>query len=198
MAGLIHDQIKLALSKERLEAARALVHTSPTEGQQRAGNYSKGHIHWKGLRVSIENPKGSTRSGKDKGGTAWSVQMKHDYGYFKGIIGKDKDHLDVFIGPHLDSELIHVINQSNADGSFDEHKTVLGAHSKQQAKEVYLSNYADGWNRCLSVIPMTLAQFKKWTDKGRVKEMAEEVIKQALTEEIFRQKWAEMNEPERF
>jgi hypothetical protein len=176
---LIDAQIKLALSRSRLEAARAMVHTAPTEAQIQAGNYAKGHVHWKGLRVSIENPRGATRSGTASDGAKWSVVMKHDYGYFKGIKGKDKEHLDVFIGPHLNSELVHVVNQRNTDGTFDEHKVVLGAQSKEQAKRVYLANYSDGWNGCHSVIPMTLAQFKKWTDKGKVTAMAEEVVKTA-------------------
>ena len=171
---------KVALSKSRLAAARALVHVTPSKAQQAAGNYAMGHVHWKGLRITIENPVGSTRAGVNKKGVPWSTTMKHDYGYFKGIKGKDKDHLDVFVGPHLDSELLHVINQVEpGTDKFDEHKVVVGCHSAAKAKKLYLDNYSDGWTGFHSCIPMTLAQFKKWTAKGKVTEMAEEVVKKA-------------------
>ena len=90
-----HQRLKQALSTGQLAEARQHVHTSPTEAQQRAGNYAKGHVHWKGLRVSIENPRGSTRSGTDADGATWSIKMKHDYGYFRGIIGKDLSEIEL-------------------------------------------------------------------------------------------------------
>src|SRR5690606_38745403 len=37
----------------------------PTDGQKEAGNYKLGHARWNGLDLSIENQKGSTRSGTD-------------------------------------------------------------------------------------------------------------------------------------
>ena len=51
-----------------------------------------------GFDISIENPLGSTRSGTDRNGKKWSVEMPVDYGYFKGTTGADKDHIDVMIG----------------------------------------------------------------------------------------------------
>ena len=44
------------------EAARD-VEKSPSKAQQEAGNYKKGHVNVQGFDISIENPKGSTRSG---------------------------------------------------------------------------------------------------------------------------------------
>ena len=41
----------------------AHAHPNPTEGQQRAGNYRKGHVKAHGLDVTIENAKGSIRRG---------------------------------------------------------------------------------------------------------------------------------------
>ena len=30
--------------------------------------------------------------------------MRHHYGYIRGSVGKDKDHVDVFIGPEAERE----------------------------------------------------------------------------------------------
>ena len=76
----------------------------PSEAQKTAGNYRKGHVSYKGLDITIENPRGSERSGTDKAGKPWSVVMEHPYGYIRGTQGRDKDHLDVFIGPDTESD----------------------------------------------------------------------------------------------
>ena len=47
-----------------------------------------------GMDISIENKKGSVRSGTDKDGHDWSIKMNFDYGYIRGTVGKDKDHVD--------------------------------------------------------------------------------------------------------
>ena len=47
-----------------------------------------------GLKISVENKKGSTRSGKDKDGHEWHTFMHYDYGYIRGTEGTDGDHLD--------------------------------------------------------------------------------------------------------
>ncbi len=158
---------KLALSAQVLAAARRTVDTHPTEAQQAAGNYAKGHVAWKGFEIAIENPKGSTRSGKGKDGKTWSVAMKHDYGYFKGYKGKDKDHLDVFLGPALESELVHVVNQVDPkSGRFDEHKVILGCISQAEARRTYLANYETGWRGCGSIRQFSLEDFAKWVEEG--------------------------------
>ena len=38
-------------------------HPEPTESQKKAGTYKMGHLSFQGLPISVENPKGSTRSG---------------------------------------------------------------------------------------------------------------------------------------
>jgi hypothetical protein len=54
----------------------------------------QGRTKVQGMDISIENKKGSTRSGVDKDGHEWSVDMNYDYGYIRGTVGVDKDHLD--------------------------------------------------------------------------------------------------------
>ena len=87
----------------------------PTEAQIKAGNYPKGHVRIHGLDVSIENPKGSVRSGKDKNGKPWSVTMQSHYGYIKQSKGADKEHIDVFIGPNPESKKVYIVDQVNPE-----------------------------------------------------------------------------------
>jgi hypothetical protein len=97
-----------------------------------------------GMDISIENKKGSTRSGTDKDGKPWSQKMGWDYGYIRGTVGKDKDHLDVFVGPNPESEKVFVIHQVDpfADGHpFDEDKVMLGWDNANDARIAYLEQY---------------------------------------------------------
>lgn len=168
---------RLLTGREMLKAAAPIVaeidraakgaDRAPTESQRRAGNYAKGHVRLHGLDVTIENPKGSTRSGVSHNGKRWSTTMRHHYGYIKRTEGADGDHVDVFIGPHPESELVFVIDQVRPDsGRFDEHKVVLGARSKDEARLIYLANYARGWQGCAGITPFTVEQFKAWLDAG--------------------------------
>ena len=133
----------------RLATAKEETNTNPTEEQKKAGNYKMGHISFGGYRMSIENPKGSTRSGKDANGKAWSIEMKDTYGYIGKKYGTDGDHLDFFINDDADLDnwngRVYVVDQKNEDGTFDEHKVMYGYPSFKAAKEAYLRNYEAGW-----------------------------------------------------
>lgn len=143
----------------------------PTEAQKKAGNYAKGHIRLHGLDISIENPRGSERSGTDRGGKPWKVRMRHHYGYIKGTVGKDKDHLDVFIGPTPNSPKVYVVDQVDPDtGRFDEHKVLLGFKGLGQAKAGYLGNYAPGWQGLGTITPTSLNEFKTWLTSGNTRQ----------------------------
>ena len=145
----------------------------PTEAQKEAGNYTKGHTRLHGLDVSVENEKGSVRTGKDENGKPWSVELKSDYGYFLGTEGKDKDHIDVFVGPETDADFVAVINQKKPDGSFDEHKVVMGVSGREAALDEYLANYAPDWvekqGGALDVAVMSVDAFKDWLKRGNTK-----------------------------
>lgn len=135
----------------------------PTQAQKEAGNYAMGHVNLHGMDISIENPQGSERKGVDPQGKPWSVTMKHHYGYIRGTIGPDKDHVDVFIGPRQDSEKVFVVDQVDPKtGKFDEPKVVMGANSKLDAKRIYLSNYEKRWKGAGDITEMSLDQFKAW------------------------------------
>lgn len=175
---LLASQIQIKAAAEiaqRLAAARRQTDRHPSEAQQEAGNYAKGKLPWKGLVIAVENPKGSVRSGTGKDGKAWSITMACDYGYFLGSTGKDKDHVDVFLGPLPECELVYVVNQVDpATGKFDEHKVLLGFTDETSARAGYLANYEDGWGGLGSIKAMTLDTFKGWLTAGPRTKQAEE------------------------
>jgi N12 class adenine-specific DNA methylase len=138
----------------------------PTAAQKDAGNYQKGHARIGGLDITIENPAGSTRSGVDKGGKAWSIPMQDHYGYVKGTEGPDGDHLDVFIAPGTPTDYrgpVHVIEQGDKEGKgFDEHKAVIGVPTAAEAASLYQRNYNAGWNGGKAIQTMPWEVFKTW------------------------------------
>jgi hypothetical protein len=137
----------------------------PTEKQKEAGNYKMGHIRIKGMPISIENPKGSYRTYKKEDGTEGKVKMKNHYGYFTNTTaqGKDRDAVDVFIGPNVEEfDYVYVIDQNNNKGEFDESKVMLGFNSKEHAKNAYLSNYSSDWDGFRSITKVSIKTFKKW------------------------------------
>jgi DNA repair protein RadC/predicted RNA methylase len=139
----------------------------PTEGQKKAGNYKKGHINVLGFDITVENPAGSTRSGKAPDGTEWEVEMQDHYGYFRRSLGKDGDQVDVFLGPAVNTPKAFVIDQMDPNtGEFDEHKVILGAANAQQAREIYQRNYEEGWNGFGGMTEMEPAQLKAWLGDG--------------------------------
>ena len=149
------------------EAARD-VEKSPSKAQQEAGNYKKGHVNVQGFDISIENPKGSTRSGVDESGKKWSITMQNDYGYFKRSEGKDGDPIDVFIGNNPESGKIFVVDQINPEtGVFDESKVMLGFNSEEEARSAYLSNYEEGWQGLGSITETDAKYFKEWLYDGK-------------------------------
>lgn len=138
----------------------------PTQAQKEAGNYQKGHVNVGGLDISVENPQGSTRSGVDRDGKAWENTLEHHYGYIKGTVGNDKDHVDAFIKPGTPEDwngTVYVVDQVHPDnGTFDEHKTLIGFNSEQEARDAYAANYAKDWKGLQAITPMPLEQFKAW------------------------------------
>ncbi len=163
----------------------------PTEAQKIAGNYPKGHLSLDGYKISIENPKGSVRRGpvdKATGKPAWETEMQNDYGYFRGTIGKDKDHIDVYLSDAPEQGDVFVVDQYNPDGSFDEHKVMYGFADGKAALDAYLANYEQGWEqtRRLDVTGVSKDEFKKWiqSSKRKTKPFAEYRNIKALTEEV--------------
>lgn len=139
----------------------------PTDAQKAAGNYKKGHVNVAGLDISIENPKGSKRAGKDDSGKAWEVTMANDYGDIKGTKGADNDPVDVFIGDNLAAKKAYIVNQINPKtGEFDEHKVMLGFDSAMSASDAYHANYEKSWRGMESIVGVPIDTLKTWLKEG--------------------------------
>jgi hypothetical protein len=159
------------ISKAAHEAATSPLNDlpQPTQAQKEAGNYKKGHITLHGLNITIEIPKGAERSGVDKKGKKWSIKMAHHYGYIKGTVGNDNDHVDVFIGENPESEKVFVVNQiDQSTGKFDEHKVLLGFDSLPEAKAGYLANYSKGWKGGDDIAEISMDEFKEKLNAGKL------------------------------
>lgn len=160
------DYAERIVEAKRLHDEELKVDTNPSEAQKEAGNYKKGHVKINGFDVSIEQPAGSVRSGKDASGKEWSQVMNNTYGYIRGTESVDGDHIDVFLGPDMNSDMVYVVDQVNTDGSFDEHKVMMGFSSLEDARSAYLSNYEDGWQGLGNITGVALDEFKKWIDSS--------------------------------
>ena len=151
----------------KVKEASADVNTEPTEAQKEAGNYKKGHVQVGTFDITIEQPEGSIRRGTDANGKQWESKMHNTYGYFRGTEGVDGDHIDVFLSNDMDGwngAQVFVVDQYNPDGTFDEHKVMLGFNDASDAKNNYLANYKKGWEngRRIDVSAVSLADFEKW------------------------------------
>ncbi|MBY6209102.1 MULTISPECIES: LPD38 domain-containing protein [Halomonas] len=148
--------------QDQLDRAAQETDVNPTPAQAEAGNYRKGRVNFNGVDIAIENPRGSTRRGKDADGTAWESTLAHHYGDIKGTKGADGDNIDVFIGENLDSPKVYVVDQVDRDGNFDEHKVMMGFRNETEARRGYQGNYPKGWNGIDAVTELTPQQFKEW------------------------------------
>jgi len=152
---------KTDLRKDISDAA-AYTDRNPSDSQREAGNYKKGRFWWNGLEIAIETPRGASRRPE------WPKLSAH-YGYIKLHESEaDGDHLDVFIGPSPESDLVVVIDQVTKGGRFDEHKIVLACTSTKEAVELYKDSYSSGF-KVGPVTTMTVEQFKFWLTDGSTK-----------------------------
>lgn len=158
----------------KIEVASAEVNTDPTEAQKEAGNYKKGHVQVGTFDITIEQPQGSVRKGTDADGKQWESKMNNTYGYIRGAVGVDGDHIDVFLSNDIDGwngRKVFVVDQYNPDGSFDEHKVMLGFNDQDEAKGDYLANYEQGWEngRRIDITGVNLEDFEKWIESSKRK-----------------------------
>lgn len=163
-----------ALLSEQIATASAEVNTEPTEAQKEAGNYKKGHVQVGTFDITIEQPQGSVRRGTDADGKQWENKMNNTYGYIRDTVGVDGDHIDVFLSNDIDGwdgRKMFVVDQYNPDGSFDEHKVMLGFNDADEAKGDYLANYERGWEngRRIDVSAVNLEDFEKWIESSKRK-----------------------------
>lgn len=103
-------------------------------------------ITWNGLEISIETARGQTRTWYDpETDEHGETTMLYDYGYVRGSVGADGDHVDVFVGPDPNAPEVYIVDQMKrpAFRSFDEQKVMLGFPSLDAARAAYLKHYND-------------------------------------------------------
>lgn len=145
--------------REAIAAAVDATHLEPSDAQIDAGNAPKGKFWWNAWQVAIENPKGSTRKG-------WTIPLAAHYGYIRRTKSEaDGDHLDAYIGPDPESEIVYVVDQVTKGGRFDEHKCLIGFASRREAVQAYLDCYPRDW-KLGKVTALTVGQFRAWLAAG--------------------------------
>jgi hypothetical protein len=179
----VSECLESAAEEIAKEAEKAEKPTSHEQAE--AGNYKKGHVSVQGLEIAIENAEGSTRSGTGKDGKTWKVTMPAHYGYIKGTQGKDKDHLDVYIGPEPDGMMAFVVNQRRQEGGFDEHKIMLGFKTKDDAIATYDRAFSGSLGPKLreTVVSTTVDKLKEWIASGNTKKPFEGIVESLLEED---------------
>jgi len=166
-------------------SAEHAVNPTPSDKQKEAGNYKKGRYSWNGLILTIENPYNSIRYGK-----GWATRMSAQYGDIKNTIGADGDAIDYYMGAYPESDSVFIVNQKNDDGSFDEHKCMLGFADIMSATSVYQHSY-DIKMDVSSIVELSVKEFKTWltqADKTKPAKKASEKMENRI-------KWTNEEQP---
>ena len=131
-------EVEAAAAEAANSPANAL--PEPTEPQKEAGNYRKGHLSASRPGHLYRKPQGvRTVRSKPRKGRNGRMPLPITTVYIRGTKGKDKDHLDAFVGPYPDSEFVTVIDQVDPKtGKFDEHKVMIGFQDMASAQVGYL------------------------------------------------------------
>lgn len=151
-----------------LDAVAGNINQNATPKQKDAENYEMAHGTIYGLPISVETPKGGTRTAKDG---SWSVpDYPAHYGRFKKTKGADGQLIDFFYdGPNP-----YILDQNHADtGKFDEHKVIF-ANNEAHALSIYQRAYTDGKHaeRLRQITPVTVDQLKAFLDKPQTRPFA--------------------------
>lgn len=150
----------------------------------------EGYIDFQGIKIDVENVKGSTRSGKGPEGE-WSIHMNCHYGEIRNTEGVDGDKLDVYVGDNHDSSLVVVIHQHNPwDGQYDEDKVMLGFDSVEEAIGAYKKQYdRPGFFKEGQFTAMPIGSFWRWVcdrgNKGKRVKLARKVASMVLASSNF-------------
>lgn len=157
----------MIISKKKLESLIFERLNTPTF----SGFKLQGKTTFMGLNISIENKKGSIRKWTDEHGNEGKTKMLYPYGYIRGTIGNDGDHVDCYIGDNKDSKKVFIVHQKDPKtNKFDEDKVMLGFDSKSEAKEAYLAHY-DSKEFFDSMDEMDIEEFKDKVIGKKVKKI---------------------------
>ena len=136
-----------------------------------SGHPLQGRTSFAGLKISIENRKGSIRRGVDSDGHKWAIKMKYDYGYIRETEGVDGDHVDCYLGDNENARNVYIIHQKiPGTDTYDEDKCMLGFNTLEEAKRAYFSQYdKSGFFGGVDTVPIEVfkekVRLKKWHGK---------------------------------
>jgi hypothetical protein len=163
-------------------------HDSVEKSLTWSGYKLKDRYKFAGFDISIENKKGSVRSGTDKDGHEWHTKMHFDYGYIRGSEGTDGDHVDVYIGPDESSSYVYVVHQNDpVTGKYDEDKVMLGFSSMHDARMAYLKQYdRPGFLGNIDAMPIEEFREKVLSDKyhGKMIKSYSDRVREALGRQL--------------
>jgi hypothetical protein len=163
-----------AALKDRIAAGRADVDAAaheaatspkndlpmPTEAQQHAGNFKMGHTEVGGLPVTIEYPSGSERPAAN----GETRTLSSHYGFVKGTVGADGQHVDVLVGRHPENDTAFVVDHLDENSAFEQHKVLLGFNTRLAAMRAYRRAFPD--NPLGPVSETSTASLKTWLKEG--------------------------------
>lgn len=112
----------------------------------RKARKSHGRIDFNGLQVSIETGRSRVREWYNPhDGSQGMSRMRIPYGYIKGTLGTDGDHVDVFVGPDHSAQNVYVIHAMKAPDftEYDEDKCMLGCRDAEEAQRYFFASYSD-------------------------------------------------------
>lgn len=114
-----------------------------TRWASKLAGVAKRQTTFAGLPIKVEHDPGDVRSGTSKDGKTWERTMFASYGYIPGTKGKaaDGDAIDVYLAKDpTDGPVFEVTQLKKDDGSFDEHKYMVGWPDADAAKKAYLQH----------------------------------------------------------
>ena len=138
--------------------------------------------------ITIETGAGQTRTSKNfaaQGKSSREVQTPVAWGRIKGI-GNDGDHLDVFVGPRLQSPHVFIINQRDpTSDKLDGHKVLAGFVDRKTAERAYLDSFPNNaMPRIGNVNAMTPVQFQDWLKSRDHVEHGQNTREEGAQEEV--------------
>ncbi len=122
----------------------------------------QGHTNWHGLKIAIENKKGTYRTGTAQNGKKWKTLMDYDYGRICGTKATDSEAVDIFVGPDDTADMVYVVHQVDPlnGGRYDEDKCLINFPSRESAIIGYQNQY-DRPDYLGKVSEFTIPQFKE-------------------------------------
>jgi len=161
---IVESKTKDTLSKSQVKSYKLFGKSINLDDKLKEGKEFplQGELNFQGLKIAIENRKGSVRKGVDNDGEEWRTKMFYPYGYIKGSNeGVDGDKVDVYIGPNKESRKVFVIHQKDPEtGKYDEDKCFLGFDDELHARDAYLAHY-DDYRFLGDIVEMDIDEFKQ-------------------------------------